>query len=480
MGALAVCLATGAAGSLMLFPILVMQEQLGTGGLVGWAIAVLIAGVVAAMTTNPLYPEKRLIVALVGAVVCPIVLIVAGMTEIGWSMLGVGVICCMFVMPMVEWACGLSYSQDTKTSLFQFSTGRDAQSPIASTLILGVLVFAWPGDLLTAGWVAAPFFGFLIMLASLGGMFSRVRESSSGVIGVHPRFLGQWFLTGLVATILCTALGFLLPYAMGNVNGLADRKLGGPVSGGPYATQHRNVQQQEPRPDYTRRNPGGLGDQQYQKDMPKPNQPQEKPPMSPEEIKAKLFTLLGLALAAGIAMWLLKKYNKQIVAFLRYLWSLISGPFIRAWTNMKENKRRKKHEAAVRAILASIEDPYSDPPASLQTEDLGPLYDKLVADLALIGARPRQEESALAFVRRVATVYSVDKESLFYLGQVMTEAAFSPRALQETKLTNARERFLKVRGQVHGSVPPQQLSEKQQAYRWNDAESRLQNETVSP
>ena len=99
----------------------------------------------------------------------------------------------------------------------------------------------------------------------------------------------------------------------------------------------------------------------------------------------------------------------------------------------------------------------------------------VAADLALLGARPRSEESVQAFVRRVATVYSVDRESLYYLGSVMTEATFSPRPLAETKLSGARERFLKIRAQVHKSVAPQLLPEKQAAYRWSAAETKLKS-----
>ena len=476
MGVLSACLATGAAGSLALFPVLIMMESLGTDGLIGWGIGVLCAAIVAGMTPRPLWHQARIVVIGIGCVGVPIALIALGMGSIGAVGLGVGLISCAFVMPLVEWACGLSETGgNTKGSLLQFSSGRDAPNPIPSTLVLGVLIFAWPGDLLTAGWVAAPFFGCLLMLASLGGMFSRVRESSSGLVGVHPKFMGQWFLTGIIATILCAAVGFLLPLSMGNVYGMAERKLGGPVSGGPYATQIRDVQNSQPKPDYSQSNPNGLGDKQFDKDLPKPNQIQPKK-MTPEEMQAKLITLGVLIAVAILLLYLLKRYNKQVVAMLRKLWDLISGPFVRVWTNFKEKRRRKKHEAAVQAILASIEDPYADPPESLTTEDLGPLYDKLVADLALVGAKPREEESVQAFVRRVATVYSVDRESLYYLGAVMTEATFSQHALPEPKLSGARDRFLKIRKQVHNSVAPQMLPERQAAYRWSAAEARLKSD----
>ena len=473
MGILAAFLATGAAGSLALFPVLIMMDSLGSDGLIGWALGMIIAATVAVMTTKPLLHQARIAVIAVGCIGLPVALIAVGMGNIGGVLLGVGLISSAFVMPMVEWACGLSETgAQSKGSLFQFSSGRDVSSPIPSTLILGVLIFAWPGDLLTAGWVAAPFFGCLLMLASLGGMFSRVRESSSGLVGVHPKFMGQWFLTGLIATILCAGIGYLLPFAMGNVNGLAQRHLGGPVGGGPYATQVRNVPQNEPKPDYTKTNPEGLGDKQMQKDMPAPNQRQPKQ-MTPEEMKSKAISLAILAAVAGLLLYLLKRYNKQVVTFLRRRWALISGPFVRTWKKLTENRRRKKHETAVRALLASLEDPYSDPPTSLTTQDLGPLYEKLVADLALLGARPKAEESVQAFVRRVATVYSVDRESLYYLGAVMTEAAFSSHALADAKLSGARERFLKIRKQVHSSVAPQMLPEKQAAYRWTAAEAKL-------
>jgi hypothetical protein len=189
------------------------------------------------------------------------------------------------------------------------------------------------------------------------------------------------------------------------------------------------------------------------------------------------FILLGLLVFfAVVAMWLLKKYNKPVAAFLRWLGAFVARPFVKAYRRIVDGSKKRKHDAAVRAILSQIEDPYSDPPAGITSEDLRPMYDKLVADLALLGARPRPDESALAFIRRVSTVYSVDKESLNYLGQVMTEATFAPRPVNENKLSTARDRFLRLRSQVHGSIDPQQLAQKQSAYRWSNAESKLSEE----
>ncbi len=448
-----------------------MRETLGDDGLFGWGIAVVLIAIVSYMTTKPVLHQARIAVVAVGCVVVPALLIVMGNVAIGGVLLGVGFFSALFVMPLVEWAIGLSeYQASDRKSILSFSSGREAPNPIPSSLVLGVCIFAWPGELLTAGWVAAPFFGFLLMLASLGGMFNRVRESSAGLVAVHPKFMTQWFLTGLVATLLCTALGFMLPLAMGNVNGIADRKLGGPVNQGPIATQRRRDATPQPKPN-NEHNDGGLGNQQYDPNAPTPTPTPQK--LTPEEAKSKLIMLLGLALLAALMLWLLKKYNKQVLGFLRALWALISGPFIRAWKRWKENKQRKAHEIAVRSILAQIEDPFSDPPENLTSQDLGPLYDKLVADLSLLGARPKPDESAMAFVRRVATVYSVDKDSLQYLGQVMTEATFSPRPVTDVKLTSSRARFLSLRKQIHSTVPAQTLAEKQEAYRWSYAESKL-------
>ena len=453
-----------------------MQETVGQDGIIGWVLGAVVTAIVAYCSTKPLLHQMRLIAVVVGGVALPVALMVMGNATMGAVLLGVGLICSAFVMPLVEWACGLSETQGTeKASFFQFSSGREVSNPIPMSLILGVLIFAWPGELLRAGWVAAPFFGFLLMLASLGGMFHRVRESSSGLVAVHPKFMSQWFIAGLLATILCAGLGFLLPLSMGNINGVADRKIGGPVDQGPYATRidpNSKNKQDKPDQDY---NPYGLGDKQYQKDLPKPG------PVivhsSHEDMQTKLYELLGLFILAAAALWFLKKYNKQVVAFFRWLWALLSGPFVRAFKKVVDGRKRKRHEAAVRAVLAQIDDPYADPAAGMTSEDLRPMYDKLVADLALLGARPKPDESAIAFVRRVSTVYTVDKESLFYLGQVMTEATFAPRPVNKSKLDNAKERFLKVRKQVHASVAPQQLSEKQEAYRWSYAESKLAQET---
>jgi len=475
IGALAAFLATGAAASLGLFPVLIMQESLGTDGLIGWVLGLILTGIVAGMTTKPLYHQARMAAVLIGGIILPIALIFLGSSSIGFVLLGVGLVGSAFVMPLVEWACGLSETVSTqKAGFFQFSSGREASNPIPSTLVLGVLIFAWPGDLLTAGWVAAPFFGFLLMLASLGGMFHRVRESSSGLVAVHPKFMTQWFLAGLLATLLCAGVGYLLPMMMGNINGVADKKLGGPVNQGPYATKiDKNNPNTQDKPN-EQFNPYGLGNKQFQENLPAPGNGRDKPKQ--QDIKDKLISLLALAAIAMLALWLLKKYNRQVIAFLRWFWALISGPFVRTYRRIVDGAKKKKHDAAVRAILAQIEDPFTDPPEGMTSEDLRPMYDKLVADLALLGARPKTDESALAFIRRVATVYAVDKESLYYLGNVMTEAAFAPRPVNDAKLSTARERFLRVRKQVHGAVAPQQLAEKQEAYRWQYAESKLSQE----
>lgn len=453
-----------------------MQESVGSDGLVAWGLGVVLTGIVAGLTTKPIFHQIRLIIVLVGAVILPLALMGLGNPAMGAVLLGVGLVGSAFAMPLVEWACGLSEAAGPqKASFFQFSSGREVSNPIPMSLILGVLIFAWPGELLTAGWVAAPFFGFLLMLASLGGMFHRVRESSSGLVAVHPKFMSQWFIAGLLATLLCAAVGFLLPLSMGNVNGVAERKLGGPVNQGPYATKKDpNSKNSQAKPD-ERFNPNGLGNKEYQKDLPKPGDGKNKP-MTQEEMKSKLITLLMMAAIAAAALYLIKKYNKQVMAFLKWLWALISGPFVRTYRKIVENSRKKKHEAKVRAVLAQIEDPFADPPAGMNSDDLRPMYDKLVADLSLLGARPKPGESAIAFIRRVASVYAVDKDSLFYLGQVMTEATFAPRPVNEAKLSGARERFLKIRKQVHGSIAPQQLAEKQEAYRWTFAESKLPEE----
>jgi len=479
LGALAAFLGTGAAVSLGLFPVLIMRDSLGSEGFFGWGIVVILTAVVAFMTTKPVLHQARIAILVAGCLVIPAILIVIGNAAMGGILLGDGLLCAAFAMPLVEWACGLSeYNPTERKSVLSFSSGREAPNPIPSALILGVVIFAWPGDLLTAGWVAAPFFGFLLMLASLGGMFQRVRESSAGVVAVHPKFMTQWFVTGLIATALCVALGFLLPMAMGNQNGIADRKLGGPVNEGPLATHIRKSRQEQPKPNQDPSSQG-LGDQEFQKDLPAPSQrtPQK---MTQEELQNKVMTLVGLLLLAAILMWLLKKYNKQILAFLRWLWATIAGPFIRAWNKWKDNKRKKKHETAVRAILTQIEDPFADPPANMTNADLGPLYDKLVADLSLLGAKPKPDESALAFIRRVSTVYTVDKESLAYLGHVVTEATFSPRPIADNRLSTSRERFLKLRKQIHGSVAQQTLAEKQEAYRWSFAESKLTDDQRTP
>ena len=478
IGALAAFLAAGAAASLALFPILIMYESVGSDGLIGWGLGVVVAAIVAGMTPKPVLHPARNVVLIVGGVILPVALMLLNSSTMGFVMLGVALVASAFVMPLVDWACGLSEAVGPqKSSFFQFSSGREVSNPIPMSLVLGVLIFAWPGDLLTAGWVAAPFFGFLLMLASLGGMFHRVRESSAGLVAVHPRFMSQWFVAGLLATILCAGLGYLLPMSMGNVNGVADRKLGGPVNQGPFATKidpNNPNSQAKPNQEF---NPNGLGNKEYQKDLPKPGQITNKP-MTEEEMRNKAIMLGALLVLAMIALWVLKKYNKQVLAFLRWLGAFISGPFVRAYRRYVEGSRKKKHDAAVRAILAQIDDPFADPPAGITSEDLRPMYDKLVADLALLGARPKPEESALAFIRRVATVYTVDKESLYYLGSVMTEAAFAPRPVNEAKLSNARERFLKIRKQVHGSINPQQLEQKQQDYRWLFAESKLDQESA--
>jgi hypothetical protein len=485
LGALAAFLATGAAASLSLFPILIVKDALSDSGemsagsmnaLMGWALAFLITGVVAAMTTKPLLHQPRNVILCVAGVVVPLGIMFSGNNELAFTLGGCALVGSALAITLVEWALGLSETEEKgKSGMFQLTSGREASNPIPSVLVLGVLIFAWPGRLLEAGWVAAPFFGFVLMLASLGGMFSRVRQASSGVVAVHPKFLGQWFVAGVVATLLCAAAGYLLPVSMGQIQGIAERKLGGPVDGGPFATKIKDVKQEQPRPDYNRPNDQGLGDKNFDPNMPAPSQFRPQP-LTPEEIRSKLILLLGLAALAAALLWLVRRYHAQILAFFRWLWAVVAGPFVRAWRNYVENKRKQKHEAAVRAVLASIDDPFADPPASLTTEDLRPLYDKMVADLALLGAKPRPDESALAFVRRVATVYSVDKESLFYLGQVMTEATFSPRPVTQPKLESTRERFLRLRKQVHEAVAPQQLPQKQEAYRWALAESKLPDE----
>ena len=476
IGALSAFLATGAAASLGLFPVLIMYETVGSDGLIGWMLGVVVTALVAAMTTKPVLHQTRLVTFVIGAFVLPISLLFMGSSSMGACLLGVGLVGSMFVMPLVEWACGLSESAGPQTAtFFQFSTGRQSSNPIPMTLILGVLVFAWPGDLVTTGWVAAPFFGFTLMLASLGGMFNRVRESSSGLVAVHPKFMSQWFLAGLLATILCAGVGYLLPMSMGNVNGVIEQKTGGPVNNGPYNTKkdpNSKNTQDKPKEEF---NQNGLGDQKFEKDMPAPGQGNFKP-LTREEMQMKLIWLGILVALAFVALWLLKKFNKQVVAFLRWLGAFLSGPFVRAFKRIVEGSKKRKHDAAVRAILAQIEDPYADPPAGMTSEDLRPMYDKLVADLAVLGAKPKPDESAIAFIRRVSTVYSVDKESLSYLGQVMTEATFAPRPVSESKLSTARDRFLKVRSEVQSSVNPQQLAEKQAAYRWSYAESKLPEE----
>ncbi len=478
IGALAAFLATGAAASLGLFPVLIMQESLGTDGLIGWVLGVILTGMVAGMTTKPLLHQARMAAVLIGGIVLPIALIFLGSASIGAVLLGMGLVGSAFVMPLVEWACGLSETGGVeKAAFFQFSSGRESSNPIPSTLVLGVLIFAWPGDWALDGLVAAPFFVFLLMLASLGGMFHRVRESSSGLVAVHPKFMSQWFLAGLLATLLCAGLGYVLPMMMGNINGVADKKLGGPVNEGPYATKiDKNNPNSQDKPN-EQFNPYGLGSKRYQENLPAPALARSK--YKTEDPKDKLISLLALAAIAAVALWVLKKYNRQVLSFLRWFWALISGPFVRTYKKIVDGARKKKHDAAVRAILAQIDDPFADPPAGMTSDDLRPLYDKLVADLALLGARPKADESALAFIRRVSAVYAVDKESLFYLGNVMTEAAFAPRPVSDSKLTNARERFLKVRKQVHGSVAPAQLADKQDAYRWQFAESKLEDKTAA-
>jgi len=54
-----------------------------------------------------------------------------------------------------------------------------------------------------------------------------------------------------------------------------------------------------------------------------------------------------------------------------------------------EGSRKKKHEAAVRAILAQIEDPYADPPAGMTSDDLAPCTTSCRRSVALLGARPK-------------------------------------------------------------------------------------------
>lgn len=441
-------------------------------GFIGWMLAVIIVAAVAGMTTKPILAQTRAVALGVGGVAIPLLLVFLGKPEMGFPMLGVALVGSAFVMPLVEWALGLSDTgEKQKGTLFQFSTGAEVNNPIPSSLILGMLVFAWPGQLLQAGWVAAPYLGFLLMMASLGGMFARVRESSNGVVAVHPKFLGQWFVAGLVATVLCAGVGYLLPLSL-TVKNVVEQKLGGMIQEGPIATQRKQSKDKSPDPDYTKRTDQGLGDQKFQKDMPKPTSFRPEVP-KPQDVKKKLIYLVILAAVAAAMLYAVKRWHRQITAFFKWLWALVSGPFVRAWKKAIEDRKRKKHEAAVRAVLSQIEDPYSDPPESLRSEDLGPLYEKMVADLSLLGARPKPDESVLAFVRRATQVYPVDKESLFYLGQVMTEGTFSPHPVSEPKLQAARERFLRVRKHIHDSVPTEQLPQKQAAYRWSYAESRL-------
>ena len=102
MGILAAFLATGAAGSLALFPVLIMMDSLGSDGLIGWALGMIIAATVAVMTTKPLLHQARIAVIAVGCIGLPVALIAVGMGNIGGVLLGVGLISSAFVMPMVR------------------------------------------------------------------------------------------------------------------------------------------------------------------------------------------------------------------------------------------------------------------------------------------------------------------------------------------------------------------------------------------
>src|SRR5689334_20532456 len=102
IGALAAFLATGAAASLGLFPVLIMQESLGTDGLVGWVLGVILTGMVAVMTTKPLLHQARMAAVLIGGVVLPVTLIFLGNASIGGILLGVGMLGSAFAMPLVE------------------------------------------------------------------------------------------------------------------------------------------------------------------------------------------------------------------------------------------------------------------------------------------------------------------------------------------------------------------------------------------
>jgi len=62
----------------------------------------------------------------------------------------------------------------------------------------------------------------------------------------------------------------------------------------------------------------------------------------------------------------------------------------------------------------------------------------------------------------------------------VTEATFSPRPIADNRLSTSRERFLKLRKQIHGSVAQQTLAEKQEAYRWSFAESKLTDDQRPP